>query len=381
MSDIVGLARAALIMAFLLLVMTLFVPRGRVRRRAQGCLLAFGTVVVAVLVLASGLGHSPSPGDDAAAEPRVADSLAPGSEGRVTVRPAQDGTWIVQVPEIAGASGYRVRIDRGEPVTIREPGEVPVYPADAQGQDYLVGPVHVVTVQAIGVPGVLSARFCSPVVVLAARGTDENAAGNFGQGMGFHGQRFWRLLSGEVGVQPPNGRASTQLGAAGIRYPATSPLSEDGYFTSRDKGIADLTKRLQGIGRHCPASAVVLFGFSQGADVVNAVWARGRSTQQVMGLVAQADPRFDPTWSQQGIARPTDASFDRGGVLGARGALDPTGLATLQQWCLTTDPICQVSAGVVNPSNWHGREYDRYDELAASESASAVIAALRERGH
>lgn len=381
LADLANVARAALVVAFLLLVGMLFLPSGRGTRRARGCLLGLGILLVTVIALASGAGPSSSPVDDPAAEPPPTGSLASSPAGRVTVRPTRDGAWMVQVPEIPGASGYRVRIDRGNSVTVREPGEVQIHSAGVPGREYLPGPVHVVTVDAIGVSGVASARFCSPVLVLAARGTDENAVGNFGQGMGFHGLRFWGLLAAAAGVQLPDGRASTVLGAAGVRFPASSPLSEEGYFTSRDKGIVDLSKRLEGIGQYCPESAVVLFGFSQGADVVNAVWMIGRSTDQVIGVVANADPRFDPAWVEQGIARPADASLDRGGVLGARGVLDPTGLAILQQWCLPTDPICQVRAGVVNPSTWHGREYDRYDKRAASEAGPAVIAALLERGY
>lgn len=103
---------------------------------------------------------------------------------------------------------------------------------------------------AVITPAVSSAQpACPDVEIVFARGTSEPV------GVGRVGQALADALAPQLG-----GRS---LGTYGINYPA-------GYdFLSTADGAADATAHIDAMAQQCPATRIVLGGYSQGAAVVD----------------------------------------------------------------------------------------------------------------
>ncbi|HTY26623.1 MAG TPA: cutinase family protein [Mycobacterium sp.] len=95
-----------------------------------------------------------------------------------------------------------------------------------------------------------NAQPCSDVEVVFARGTNEPP------GVGMVGQGFVDALSSRVG-----GRS---VGVYAVNYPAS-----DNYLSSAAVGSDDAQAHIQNVIASCPATKVVLGGYSQGAAVAD----------------------------------------------------------------------------------------------------------------
>jgi cutinase len=110
-------------------------------------------------------------------------------------------------------------------------------------------------------PAVLPAQFgiptakaaCSDIEVVFARGTDEPP------GIGRVGQAFVNSLRNQVG-----GRS---IGVYAVDYPA------DYDFLAAANGANDASAHIQGTMNDCPATRIVLGGYSQGAAVIDVIAA------------------------------------------------------------------------------------------------------------
>ncbi|MET0452974.1 MAG: cutinase family protein [Mycobacterium sp.] len=88
---------------------------------------------------------------------------------------------------------------------------------------------------------------CSAVQVVFARGTFE------APGIGETGQAFVDALNARLGANP--------VGVYGVDYPASLD------FQAAAQGVADASRQVQQIAATCPATKIVLGGYSQGAAV------------------------------------------------------------------------------------------------------------------
>jgi cutinase len=102
-----------------------------------------------------------------------------------------------------------------------------------------------------GVPSAHAA--CSDVEVVFARGTDQPP------GLGREGQAFVNALRGQLG-----GRS---LGVYAVVYPATYD------FLAAAGGANDASAHIVGTMNDCPATRIVLAGYSQGAAIVDVLAA------------------------------------------------------------------------------------------------------------
>lgn len=115
-----------------------------------------------------------------------------------------------------------------------------------------IGGAGIVTAAALlstplGLP-VASADPCPAVQVVYARGTNEPP------GLGFVGQAFTDSLSAQLPGQ--------SVAVYAVNYPAS-----DDYLRSAAAGSDDARAQIQGTVANCPATKLVLGGYSQGAAV------------------------------------------------------------------------------------------------------------------
>jgi hypothetical protein len=129
----------------------------------------------------------------------------------------------------------------------------------------------------------------------------------------------------------------------------------------------------------CPYSAIVAFGYSQGADVVASVWQQpSLDTGSTSSVVLFADPHFNRDWVDQGIVLPEGGVYEHDGLLGPRPLFDDQRLDGLQAWCWPADPVCQ---SILLSKDWHGEVYDCYELQAAREIAARLAPRLRDLGY
>ena len=167
----------------------------------------------------------------------------------------------------------------------------------------------------LGLP-VATADPCPAVQVIYARGTNEPP------GLGFVGQAFTDSLSAQL-----PGRS---VAVYAVDYPAS-----DDYLRSAAVGADDARAQIQGTVANCPATKLVLGGYSQGASVTELT--TGQLPPQVADHVAA-------------IALFGSPSSDFSKML-AGGATLPTvspayGPKTIDL-CIPDDPICSAGANMM----------------------------------
>jgi cutinase len=205
-----------------------------------------------------------------------------------------------------------------------------------------------------GVPApAANAADCSDVEVVFARGTGD------APGVGEVGQAFVDSLRAKVG-----GRS---VGVYAVNYPATM------NFLQAADGAADATGHVQWLTANCPASRIVLGGFSQGAVVVDLALGVSPVVAGIPGL-----PGLDavPGVNLAGLtaALPPDAAdhvaavavFGNplGKVKGSLNQLAPAYGGRTIDLCNAGDPICG-KGDLSNDAAHHQYAPARTDEAAA----------------
>ena len=157
---------------------------------------------------------------------------------------------------------------------------------------------------------------CPDVEVVFARGTNEPP------GPGFVGQVF----TDSLGAQLP--------GRTVALYPVNYPANDD-YLTSAALGTDDATAHIEGVLSACPATRIVMGGYSQGAAVTE---------MSTSALPPQATDRV------AAVALFGDPSSDFSSML-AGGSPLPTvnpayGSKTIDL-CIPGDPICSPGADMM----------------------------------
>lgn len=303
--------------------------------------------------------------------------------GTFEVTASPQGGWDVSIPDRPGATEFRLLLDDDVVETRTDPGVIHVSDRPVSRTSYLPGPTRKFRLWVTTAEGRTAEKltWCAPVVFLAARGTyEDKGQTKFGNGMGSRGWRTWMKLAQQLGVSPSQANVlPTVVAGSPVDYPATvlSP-GVAGYAKSRNLGKEDLAERIATVKQKCPRSQMILFGYSQGADVVDAVWQDDDTDPAgFLGVVSFADPYFNKKWPGQLTVLPKGGSWPKDGLLGSRGKFDESEVDGLQVWCLPGDPVCQKK---VTAKDWHGWEYDCFEDWAAYYLAGDIGPYLVEQG-
>jgi cutinase len=178
---------------------------------------------------------------------------------------------------------------------------------------------------------------CPDVEVVFARGTTEPP------GVGGIGQAFVDAVRAQLG-----GRS---VGVYAVNYPASND-----FASSTPAGGDDMSAHVQSMAANCPATKMVLGGYSQGAAVVDL--ATTSMPAAVAGNVAAA--------AEFGGARSSFADSLSAGPLPSVG---PLYRAKTIEMCVQNDPIC-------SEGGWDWRAHGAYVQTGMVNDA-AVFAASR----
>ena len=157
-------------------------------------------------------------------------------------------------------------------------------------------------------PATAAAAPCPDVEIVFARGTTEPP------GVGGIGQAFVDSLRSQLGAR--------SVGVYAVDYPAT-----DDFVNSTTAGVGDASAHLQATAANCPATKMVLGGYSQGAAVMDL--ATGAVPAQVADHVAAAADFGGPRSSFADTLSP-----------GPLPAISPLYAGKTIDLCVPNDPIC-----------------------------------------
>lgn len=187
---------------------------------------------------------------------------------------------------------------------------------------------------------------CPDVEVVFARGTGEPP------GIGRVGQGFVDALAPQLG-----GRS---VGTYGVNYPASI------NFLTTAQGASDATGRIAFMADQCPATRMVLGGFSQGAAVV-AMLAGVPPVGDRIGLLGSAPPLSPDLAGRVGAVAVFGAPSTR---FGSSVATTGSFAGRAIDLCNPGDPICSTTGRSRAAHN--GYEFPPYTDQAAGFVAGLI---------
>jgi hypothetical protein len=214
---------------------------------------------------------------------------------------------------------------------------------------------------------------CPSLVFIAARGSGSNdrSGPRSHQGLGSRGRSLWEHLVQGFDTD------STDLPAIAVDYPAVAPGPGAGvpsgglpasYGRSVRQGVADATRIIGRTRRFCPRADVILFGVSQGAQVIGDTYALlpVASRDRVVRVILFADPLYHPRDARVDYL---PAPLTGHGINGERAGM-PRGRAVIESWCSPHDAMCHP--GAASGRHVHAAVYDSYLPFAADSAVQAV---------
>jgi hypothetical protein len=212
------------------------------------------------------------------------------------------------------------------------------------------------------VPGASAAGPCTDVEIVGLRGS--------GEPLDASKHDMGSLVGPVADALASQLSEGATVGFYGVPYPAgeaslTTTLSRS-YFRSKDQGVSDLKTYVVERIAACPATKLVVMGYSQGAHAAGDMLADAGSdiTDRVAALVMFGDPRFNPE------ADYTFGTFDSRnyGLNGKRSLSEFSGDKTkVYSFCNQYDPICQgADKFVTHGAGTHSQTLYRenYESLA-----------------
>lgn len=210
---------------------------------------------------------------------------------------------------------------------------------------------------------------CPNWAFIAARGSGQNlpAWSSYARALGSRGYAVWQLVKGRAGLD------EDALPALAVDYPAVGVGYRGGavepgtlspiYRDSVEAGVTAANLAVFRTLTACPNTRLILFGYSQGAQVIGDTYAAlsSQARARVGMVVLFADPLYAP--GDFFVAyRPTPLAAS--GIKGVRSPVPPSPSTVVQSWCAPQDAVCQrPPAGF----ELHGPTYDDYESQVADE--------------
>lgn len=170
---------------------------------------------------------------------------------------------------------------------------------------------------------------CSDVAIIGASGSGQTG----------YGEQVEAVVDAVVREV---GRSGMSVTAGPIDYPAVSisdnfglALFNGDYNRSVGIGAANLVDRLDTLARDCPATRIVLIGYSQGAQVVKTAMAGRAPVDRLAAVILLADPSRETL--QLGVFR--IGNLDGVGALSEEPLADHIRPLTIDV-CALTDAVC-----------------------------------------
>lgn len=209
----------------------------------------------------------------------------------------------------------------------------------------LAGAVLVFGTAALGTPPTAAAiEPCPDVQIIFARGTGEPP------GLGRVGQAFVDTLASQLG-----GRT---LDAYAVNYPASF------NFLTTAAGAIDAAAQVVAVASRCPATQLVLGGYSQGAAVM-AMLAGVPPLGDTIGEIGSAPP----------LAVPFADKINAAAVFGNPSARFGTPLSTAGAFAGRTIDLCNPGDPICSPGGRDRLAHDGYEFPPFSEEAAGFVAA------
>jgi hypothetical protein len=220
---------------------------------------------------------------------------------------------------------------------------------------------------------------CPPVAFIAARGSGQNLlTETYKFGLGSRGSgvinELRRLLKAK----------SHTLPAIAVDYPAVAvgvgpgwqiePGNIPGiYRSSVEIGVWAAESAIDRSIRACPKTRLILFGYSQGAQVMGDAFAELPEFERnhIARLILFADATYrpkDPRVSYKPKPLPEH------GIKGTRAPFPSGDTAIIESWCFELDFVCQYG---LKSRSLHGKVYDTYEVHAAEAMAGTLFPKLR----
>lgn len=298
--------------------------------------------------------------------PHLAPLVQKGAVGTIRTQAYIKGGWKISYARVPKAKQYKITTGHGTKIVTKN--NTNVYLNDDTEGPY--DPIPALTVQAlnaqgypIGVPS--KGPACTDYMFLSVRGSGQNDNNRgFGEQLGDRGLRIVNELRQILQV----GRST--IASYGIPYAANSLNNITGwtaYQASKLSGIIALKQSILDIKHVCPVTKFILFGYSQGADIVATTWKTlpNLIKDSTISVILFADPAHNPDdTSSHGNA--TSA-----GVLPAR---SPFNDPKIQSWCAVGDAICAKTTNlIINiKKHIHGTTYDTWEKDQALYLAKII---------
>jgi hypothetical protein len=215
---------------------------------------------------------------------------------------------------------------------------------------------------------------CPSLIYIAARGSGQNGIFTeaFALGLGDRGRRVVE------GLRTALGKDRHTLPAIAVDYPAVAvafnpsgQIQPGSYPAIYDDSIRLGVEQTQAVIKRtagvCPASRLVLFGYSQGAQVIgNAFAGLDEGVRaHVARMILFADAAYSPLDAR--VRYRPSAPLGHG-IKGQRDAFPPT-QTVIESWCWDEDVVCQSPPR----RQVHGDIYDTYEK-------EAILAAAKDLG-
>jgi hypothetical protein len=221
---------------------------------------------------------------------------------------------------------------------------------------------------------------CNGILSVFVRGSQDQVNFNSGESAAFYNQlnsRVSGLGFQQVDLGNLDGNFTLQSG----EYPAVGwadwgiMSGMDGYQASVATGASELTSFLIARANRCPSEAIIIGGYSQGAEVVGYAlrWINDYTRSHIGYVALYGDPR-DNSCSNSPWRRGSAACAL--GILGARGNpyyFPPSLLGRVGSWCDSHDGVCSGNSIFLPlPGNFLSTHAGSYQNHWIADSGAEV---------